>query len=543
MKYPLYQKTLCPDIWEGGKMKPEVQKGLLDIAVDFVNELRDDHELEIEIVDVVVIGSVANYNWSPYSDIDLHVITDYSKLEIPAEEAQIMFDALKVNWNNKHEITVKGHDVEMYVQDKTYKPSSAAEYSVLNNKWIKEPVHESPAFDKDLIKKKYKEYKKKINDLVASGDEDGLRNLLDKLYKYRQAGLDTGGELSEENIVFKILRAAGQLDKIKDVVVKLYDKKMTVNEHEPLSDGIWPELDDDQKPTGRIRVEPDGDSIYDELVATGNKNEPALKNVEGVTVYPAYQVTRGVERTPHGPDMLKTIRHALKHPLDAAQEKIVNGLIKSSVEEFSKKIPLSKIDVIIPLGSSSRVNLRIADEIVKASGKKIPILNGFIVKDVWKNVQVKPRMPKEFGPNPSKKQIDAYRKIAMERDSGFAGAVAHLEKMKRLHPDDPFEIKNSGGHGRAWRIYYTLFYRTADGYSVNLINKIDDANVLIIDDTLEGGTTLKDAIRVINTFNPKSVSAYIFLFGRYGSDTRTHFKTRADTARQQRHRQKTWLTP
>jgi hypothetical protein len=230
MKYPLYQKTLCPMLWDGDKLKPEVQKGLLDIAVDFVNELRDNHELEIEIVDVVVIGSVANYNWTPYSDIDLHVITDYSKLNIPPEEAQVMFDALKGNWNSKHEITVKGHDVEMYVQDKTYKPSSAAEYSILNNKWIKEPVHEAPTFDKDLIKSKYKEYKKKIEDLATKQDEDGLRDLLDKLYKYRQAGLDKGGELSEENIVFKILRARGHLDKIKDVVAQLYDKKMTVKE-------------------------------------------------------------------------------------------------------------------------------------------------------------------------------------------------------------------------------------------------------------------------------------------------------------------------
>lgn len=230
MKYQLYQDSLCPKLWANGKLDAEVQKGLLDIAVDFVNDLRDDHDLPVEILDVVIIGSVANYNWTTYSDIDLHIITDFSKLDMPAEQAQIMFDALKGNWNNKHNITVKGHDIELYVQDKDYEPSSAAEYSILKAKWLKEPKKEAPEFDKALIKNKYVEYKKKIDALAKNGDEDGLRKLLDKLYKYRQAGLDKGGELSDENIIFKALRAKGYLDKIKDTVTKLYDRKMTVKE-------------------------------------------------------------------------------------------------------------------------------------------------------------------------------------------------------------------------------------------------------------------------------------------------------------------------
>jgi len=36
--------------------------------------------------------------------------------------------------------------------------------------------------------------------------------------------------LSEENIVFKIIRAYGYLDKIKDNIAKTYDKKMSVKE-------------------------------------------------------------------------------------------------------------------------------------------------------------------------------------------------------------------------------------------------------------------------------------------------------------------------
>lgn len=236
MNYPLYRDELCPKMWhmdeDGYKLDNEVRDGLLKIAKDFVTNLKKDYELDIKIYDVVIIGSIANYNWTDYSDVDLHIITDYSTLDMTPDDAQTLFDAIKVNWNNKHDIKMKGHDVEIYVQDKTHKPVSTAEYSVAKHKWIKEPKKEDPEFDKQLIKKKYKEYKGKINGLLKKHEENGLKKLLDKLYKFRQAGLDKGGELSEENIVFKILRAKGHLDKIKDGVAKIYDKKMSVKETE-----------------------------------------------------------------------------------------------------------------------------------------------------------------------------------------------------------------------------------------------------------------------------------------------------------------------
>lgn len=230
MKYPLYHNNLCPKIWDDKTLKPEVQKALLKISQDFVKNLNEDNDIKLEVNDIVMIGSLTNYNWTNYSDIDLHIVTDYKKLDIDAETAQTMFDAIKGVWNNKHNIVIKGHDVELYIQDIDHETHSPSEYSILNNKWNREPIKEKPSFNKDLIKNKYNEYKKEINKLVEKHDETSLKNLLDKLYKFRQAGLDDGGELSEENIVFKILRALGYLDKIKDSISRIYDKKMSVKE-------------------------------------------------------------------------------------------------------------------------------------------------------------------------------------------------------------------------------------------------------------------------------------------------------------------------
>jgi len=232
MNYPLYNDKLAP-IWnineDGARLDPDIRKQLLKIAMDFVKELKDNG-LSIKMEDVILLGSITNYNWTPYSDVDIHIVADYGSLDMDKDTAQTMFDAIKTNWNSKHDIKMKGYDVELYVQDKDHVAHSASEYSVLRDEWNKEPVKEKPNFNKKLIKKKYNEYKKKVETVLDKKDEKALKSLLEKLYKFRQAGLDKGGELSEENIVFKILRAKGYLDKIKDGVASIYDKKMSVKE-------------------------------------------------------------------------------------------------------------------------------------------------------------------------------------------------------------------------------------------------------------------------------------------------------------------------
>lgn len=233
MNYPLYNDKLAP-IWtineDGPKLDNEVRQQLLKVAMDFAKEIKENNELPFKIEDIVIIGSITNYNWTPYSDIDLHISTDYSKLGMDKERAQTMFDAIKAGWNNKHNIKMKGFDVELYVEDIGAEQVTASKYSVLKDEWIREPKKESPNFNKELIKKKYNEYKGEIDNLIKQHDETKLKKLLEKIYNYRQAGLDKGGELSEENIVFRILRAKGHLDKLKDNITKVYDKKMSVKE-------------------------------------------------------------------------------------------------------------------------------------------------------------------------------------------------------------------------------------------------------------------------------------------------------------------------
>jgi hypothetical protein len=77
------QDELNPKIWESSdKMVPKVRERLLEIAYEFIEFLGVD----VIISDVVMTGSLANYNWSQYSDVDLHLIADFeqfSEKELP----------------------------------------------------------------------------------------------------------------------------------------------------------------------------------------------------------------------------------------------------------------------------------------------------------------------------------------------------------------------------------------------------------------------------------------------------------------------------
>ena len=44
----------------------------------------------------------------------------------------------------------------------------------------------------------------------------------------REVGLNQNGELSTENLVFKILRAKNHLNKLKQAIVQIYDKQVSI---------------------------------------------------------------------------------------------------------------------------------------------------------------------------------------------------------------------------------------------------------------------------------------------------------------------------
>ena len=229
------QKELNPKIWESSdKMSPKVRDRLLDIAYEFIEFLGVD----VVISDVVMTGSLANYNWSRFSDVDLHLIADFeqfSENELPLYEE--LFRLKKTLFNDKHDITIYGYDVELYVQNDVESHFSSGEYSILFDEWKNKPKKEKVKIDTELIKNKSEHWMKIIDEVINNSDdksfESGVQSIdkvKDKLKKYRTAGLEGGGEMSDENLVFKVLRRNGYIQKLFDFQNEFQDKKLSLKE-------------------------------------------------------------------------------------------------------------------------------------------------------------------------------------------------------------------------------------------------------------------------------------------------------------------------
>ena len=222
--------TLNPKVWENptnpkkATMVPKVRKALERIADEFVEYLGED----IFVEDVILTGSLSNFNWSEYSDFDLHIIVDMDEYGDDDELYKELFSLKKQVFNDKHNIKIFGYDVELYAQDAEEPHTSSGVYSIMNNKWINVPKKMNLEIDKKVLEDKIQNWVEKIDTAIENGDVDVLENLKDKLKKYRQSGLEGDGELSYENLVFKYLRRSEHIEKLFDSINKGTDKELSV---------------------------------------------------------------------------------------------------------------------------------------------------------------------------------------------------------------------------------------------------------------------------------------------------------------------------
>ena len=227
------QPDLNREFWTPeNKLNPTIRKALLKIAKEFYDGIELENKPKIK--DIVFTGSLANYNYSNYSDVDLHLLFDFGKNK---ELLSQFFLLAKSKWNDKHDITVKGYDVEVYAEDEKSPHVSTGLYSVMKNKWIKEPKKETPVFDELDVKTKVNYFVGMVKQLFQQYQEGKLEGLdtkieklRDKLSKFRQGGLQLGGEFSTENIAFKLLRRAGYMDKLAKLQDAVVDKQLSVSE-------------------------------------------------------------------------------------------------------------------------------------------------------------------------------------------------------------------------------------------------------------------------------------------------------------------------
>ena len=225
---------LQPEVWQEERLNSEVRERLIEIAANFLEGL----DIPVSMDDLRFTGSLANYNWSKYSDIDLHIVVDFSSVNENTELVKAFFDEARLRWNDKHRITIHEFEVEIYVENIDEEHKSSGIYSVTDDEWIIKPDPIEQTIDFETAEKKSQDYvdrAQRISNLVSDGKyELALRHIervKEKIRDMRKVGLESEeAEFSAENIAFKILRRDQILKKLNDLKADAYDSMMTIKD-------------------------------------------------------------------------------------------------------------------------------------------------------------------------------------------------------------------------------------------------------------------------------------------------------------------------
>lgn len=222
-----YHQELNPELWSGFDLKSEVKNKLIEIGNAWAEWAKIPSNA---IQDIVIVGGNANYNYTPQSDIDLHLLIDVDAIPNCPEYIDEYLKDKKQIWSLTHDIKIYGHDVELYAQDMNDGfVQDQGVYSLNKDKWIAEPIHKEVNLNDPHIMKKVQDYADQVDMLIQSNaDDEAFTKIKNKFKDMRTKALQSAGEFSEGNIIFKELRNAGYFDKVNNYLKSRADKKLSI---------------------------------------------------------------------------------------------------------------------------------------------------------------------------------------------------------------------------------------------------------------------------------------------------------------------------
>ena len=210
---------------ENNKLKEDVREALLNVKDEFLKDL-SENKIPLRVIDIWLVGSNASFNYTDKSDIDLHIIANLDDVCEDTCLLQILYNYVKASFNKRHDISIKGSPVEVYIQDVNSNSVSNGIYSLQEDEWIKFP-EQLPEYETDTSKLVGLQDLLRIYNTLDRTNIEQIKSLIDYAYIIRQKGL-VEGEFSDGNLSFKEFRNLGYLDELKDLVAELRSKELSL---------------------------------------------------------------------------------------------------------------------------------------------------------------------------------------------------------------------------------------------------------------------------------------------------------------------------
>lgn len=216
--------TLNPRLWTSdNKLRDDVKERLLEIVQQFMSQC----EIPLIVLDVHLVGSNVSYNYTDHSDLDLHIVANFELVDARTEILQFAYNTLRSKFNSEYNISIRGIDVEVYVEDVNSTVLSNGIYSLYKDTWIKFPKPLKDVVVPDVTDE-VSAWKQIFTSAIESNDSDKIEDAINSLYVIRKNSIDTEGEYGVGNQVFKEIRNLGLLDKAKQQYKVARSKELTL---------------------------------------------------------------------------------------------------------------------------------------------------------------------------------------------------------------------------------------------------------------------------------------------------------------------------
>lgn len=210
--------------WDGDKMRPEVQASLKKTGLQYFGRLEQKLPC-VKLKDILFTGSLSNYNYTSFSDVDLHLTVDIADCKCKALVSEYITLMNYYHHETEEEVFLRRPmqvTVIMANQDK----GQDSRYSVLQAKWVvmPEPGRKVP-YSKQALSDYVMAYHEQIRELKAlfhtdpkAFDCERAQSLFSKLKQERAAGLKGArGYDSIENTAYRVIRSVGDLSTLYDL--------------------------------------------------------------------------------------------------------------------------------------------------------------------------------------------------------------------------------------------------------------------------------------------------------------------------------------
>lgn len=217
-------ETLNTKLWdENNYLRPEIREKVIAIVDTFIKSF----SIPIDVIDIHIVGSNASYNYTKYSDLDIHVVTNFEMLDAPIELVKALYDKEKASFNKTYDISIRGIHVELYVENLSEMTLSNGIYSIHNNEWIKFPEKLKPTLKID-INKDFKDWQATIKNIIANGNSNDIKTVINQIYLLRKNSLAVDGEYGKFNQIFKALRNEGLIDELREKLTTVLSKELSL---------------------------------------------------------------------------------------------------------------------------------------------------------------------------------------------------------------------------------------------------------------------------------------------------------------------------